>query len=266
MSIEGGSALNQAQRSLPGPIRSEAVTRASDHHELPRLRGNPLLEARARIADLSPENPVVEELRRRYAFGVPTPPALELIAAASPAGIVELGAGTGYWARLLHQAGVDVVAYDRWPPPCPENPFFAGSEPWYPVLPGDVAVIGRHVDRMLLVVWPTRNETWPAGALAHFHAAGGERVVFVGEGPGGRTGDSVFHCLLGDEGRCLSCELGVADTPCTCGIRPLWQATSSVEVGSWPGVDDDCIVYERVDDRRFLNRRRRRKPWTGEAG
>lgn len=30
--------------------------------------------------------------------------------------VVEMGAGTGYWAALLQQRGVDVVALDRHPP------------------------------------------------------------------------------------------------------------------------------------------------------
>jgi hypothetical protein len=51
-----------------------------------------------------------------YTLSVPTEPALGAIAEASPHGVVEVGAGTGYWARLLHDCGVDVVAYDLAPP------------------------------------------------------------------------------------------------------------------------------------------------------
>ncbi len=46
----------------------------------------------------------------RYGFSVPTDEALQLIASVSPQWVVEVGAGTGYWARLLNDVGVDVVA------------------------------------------------------------------------------------------------------------------------------------------------------------
>lgn len=29
-------------------------------------------------------------------------------------GVVEVGAGTGYWGSLLRNRGVDVICYDRW--------------------------------------------------------------------------------------------------------------------------------------------------------
>jgi len=168
---------------------------------------------------------------------------------------MELGAGTGYWARLLYERGVDVIAYDRWPPPSPENPFHGPSAPWYPVQAGDEQVVEHHLDRTLLLVWPTWNEAWPAGAVARFHAAGGRCLVIVGEGPGGLTGDTVFHALLGARGPCLACHLGVDDSPCVCAVRPLWQLVRSVELVRWAGADDACSVYERIDG---SQRRRRR--------
>ena len=57
----------------------------------------------------------VMPLRRMYSWGVPTEEALKAIIDVSPAGVVEVGAGTGYWAMLLHTRGVDIVAYDRTP-------------------------------------------------------------------------------------------------------------------------------------------------------
>src|SRR4051794_21992422 len=48
-----------------------------------------------------------------FAWAVPSDEAIEEIARHGP--IVEIGAGTGYWAWLLAQAGADVLAYDRAP-------------------------------------------------------------------------------------------------------------------------------------------------------
>ena len=47
---------------------------------------------------------------RLYSFATPTPPALDLLA--SLGDIVEVGAGTGYWAAALRARGVGVLAFD----------------------------------------------------------------------------------------------------------------------------------------------------------
>ena len=57
---------------------------------------------------------VVEPLTRSVGFGVPNEAALALVAKYGP--LVEVGAGTGYWAALLRARGVDVDAYDVQPP------------------------------------------------------------------------------------------------------------------------------------------------------
>ena len=50
-------------------------------------------------------------LAHSIAFAVPNQQALDVLAKHAP--LLELGAGTGYWASLLRGAGVDVLAYDR---------------------------------------------------------------------------------------------------------------------------------------------------------
>jgi hypothetical protein len=49
-----------------------------------------------------------------YAYAPPNAAALEALLARSP--LLELGAGTGYWVRLLRGAGADVLALDIAPP------------------------------------------------------------------------------------------------------------------------------------------------------
>lgn len=48
-----------------------------------------------------------------YAFAAPNSRALQALAELSP--ILEVGAGVGYWALLLKQAGVSVLATDELP-------------------------------------------------------------------------------------------------------------------------------------------------------
>lgn len=50
---------------------------------------------------------------RMYAFAVPTSEAIAVLKRYSP--VVEVGAGTGYWASLLRKAGADVTALDCQP-------------------------------------------------------------------------------------------------------------------------------------------------------
>jgi hypothetical protein len=184
----------------------------------------------------------------RYAFAVPTEEALRTVADASPGGVVEVGAGTGWWAHLLAERGVDVVAFDADPPPSPTSKWFAGSAPWHPVGRADESVVADHPGRTLLLVWPTRNEDWGGDAVARFAAAGGERLAYAGEAVGGRTGDDRLHALLGDLDRCWRCAYGVEDALCVCGVRPLWRRTATVELPHWDGYGDDLHLYERDRD------------------
>ncbi|MEO7557063.1 MAG: methyltransferase domain-containing protein [Acidimicrobiales bacterium] len=220
--------------------------------------GNPLFEERLRLGPVGVGDPTRDRLVRRYAYGIPGPDALEAIAAASPGGVVELGAGTGYWARLLHERGVDVVAYDPNPTADGANPSFDPAPAWFPVRVGNANDVVRHPTRTLLLVWPTWDQSWPGDAAAIHHAAGGASLVFVGDGPGGLTGDSVLHALLGEYGSCLACGLGVVDAPCLCAVDELWHLVRRVPVARWAGGSDACCVYERVDAPARTRRRRRR--------
>lgn len=215
-------------------------------NDLPTLDGNPLLDERERAGPIGRQHPLRQQLVRRYAYGIPTEESLDAIAAVSPAGVVELGAGTGYWARLLHDRGVDVVAYDCWPPSTGSNQFVDDMVSWFPVQAGDEHELAAHAERTLLLVWPTWNEAWPGEAVATFHQAGGTTLVFVGEGPGGLTGDSVLHASLGTYGACLACSLGVTDAPCVCGIPVLWRMVRRIAIPQWGDSDDACSIFERA--------------------
>jgi SAM-dependent methyltransferase len=192
---------------------------------------------------------------RRYGFAIPTSEALSVIVDRSPAGVVEIGAGTGYWAKLLQLRGADAVAYDIDPPPSATNAWHAGRKPWHPVRAANHEVVVAHRDRTLLLVWPTRNETWPADTIELFHRAGGRNLVYVGEGPGGRSGDDRFHALLGAIDHCYACQYDLSDAICTCTTPVLWAWTESVEIPRWEGFDDRLHVYEATQPSAPLRRR-----------
>lgn len=103
----------------------------------PASWANPYLDAWHRHRH-DPAAPGRDELLARFGFVVPDDAALQGIVEHSPHGVVEVGAGLGYWARLLADRGVDVVAYDIAPPP--DNRRFARVQPWFPVAAADERV------------------------------------------------------------------------------------------------------------------------------
>lgn len=88
-----------------------------------------------------------ERLVKRYAWAVPTEEAVRVIASHGP--VVEIGAGTGYWASLLRQVGTDVVAYDRSPH---DNHWCVGTHSLVEV--GGPEKASEHPDRTLFLCWP----------------------------------------------------------------------------------------------------------------
>ncbi len=90
-----------------------------------------------------------------FGFAVPTEEALVCIERWSPNSVVDLGAGVAYWAHLLDERGVDIVAYDIAPPPSAKNTWHAGRQPWHPVAHDGIDRAAAHSDRRLLVAWPS---------------------------------------------------------------------------------------------------------------
>ncbi len=155
---------------------------------------------------------------RRYAFAVPTRDALDRLASHAP--IVELGAGTGYWAHLLRARGVDCLAYDLAPPDRLPNPSRFHPFTWTDVAQGDADVLKLHADRTLFLCWPPYRDPLAARALALYRGA---TLVYVGEPTGGRTADAAFFDLLTRD----------------------WAPIEELALPNWPGTHDGLTVYRR---------------------
>jgi hypothetical protein len=93
------------------------------------------------------------DLAQRYAYVVPGERSLSLLGELGP--IVEMGAGTGYWAYRLRARGVDVIAYDLAPPDGERaNRYHAPTATWGDVVAADHAILAGHSDRALFLCWP----------------------------------------------------------------------------------------------------------------
>lgn len=196
----------------------------------------------------------------RWSWAVPNPAAITVLAGLGP--IVEVGAGTGYWARLITDAGGDIIAYDRTPPfehpgvdparprfLCDEwpegvNRFHPHARLWFDVREGDgVAAAAVHADRTLFLCWPPYDDPFGADAVRAYHAAGGRRVAYVGEGASGCTGDAELHALLGFEPWCHDCE---TDEGCGGHLGPsiVAETVADVALPQWDGIRDFLVVLE----------------------
>lgn len=188
------------------------------------------------------------DLRRRYAWAVPNERALEVIAGRSPGGVVEIGAGGGYWAMELQRRGVDVIAYDP-DPPGTADPEWAWHEnlAWTAVLPGDHTAAAWHPTRTLLMCWPMFGADWSHKAVQLYQ---GDTIIYVGEGPGGCTGDDLFHALIGAPGGCWHHDDDFNELPCPqdCpnNAAALFKETYQVIIPQWRGLHDRLTVHQRI--------------------
>jgi hypothetical protein len=135
-----------------------------------------------------------DEFRSRFSFAILDLATVERLSCFAP--LVEIGSGKGYWAWELRKAGIDIIATDS----LGKGRYWRSghwSEPWTPIEQIDAAdAVRQYSARNLLTVWPDEGRCWPSCALRSFR---GDKVLYVGEGPGGRTGNYEFHKILHDE-------------------------------------------------------------------
>lgn len=155
----------------------------------------------------------------KYAWTITDPDSVNFIRNVAYYGLVDPLAGTGYWAYVLAQIDVDVVCYDLHT--IDTNHWHKGMEPWVDVeqLDSTLAVV-KHPDRVLLLAWPPYGEDVGLNTIAAYQ---GDKIVYIGEGESGCTGNAAMHQLLDEEWRKLLTH------------RPV----------QWWGLHDLITVYER---------------------
>ena len=160
---------------------------------------------------------------RHLGFAVPTREAIEaIIKHVGGRQLVEVGAGAGLWACLLHDAGVDVVAYDNWAWHGNGRRRVSVGK-FFPVERGTQRkALSREGHReVLMLIWPPYSEGLAHNAVRNFR---GDRFIYIGEGDGGCTGCDRFHALLERD----------------------WELTEEVAIPQWWGIHDSVYLYERA--------------------
>ncbi|WP_283139726.1 hypothetical protein [Rhizohabitans arisaemae] len=139
-------------------------------------------------------------LQATYAYAIPSPETIAWMSDfCADLPIVELGAGRGYWAAQLAHSGLTVDAYDLEPPDRTKNVSFleaAGqADVWHPVYGLEEFTAGTN--HVLFLCWPPGwGDEMSSEALASFEKAGGERLIYIGEPKGGKTGNEAFFDTL----------------------------------------------------------------------
>jgi hypothetical protein len=157
------------------------------------------------------------KLTMQYAWAVPTEEAVRVIADLPD--IVEMGAGTGYWASLIAAAGGQIRCYDLHRGEA--NDYHWGDN-YYPQETRGVEVLRADARdcKTLLLCWPPYDEPFGYQCLRSFR---GHWLVYIGEDRGGCTGNyAMFRKLERD-----------------------WTEVRRVAIPQWCGIHDSMWVYER---------------------
>lgn len=162
----------------------------------------------------------------RWSWTVTAPWTVDFVADHVGPRVLDPMAGTGWWAALLRERGIDVAASDLNPPDGGEgNHWHKGAEAHTGVERADALDAVRAADpaRTLLLSWPIYNDPLGEQILDAYRDAGGRRVVYMGEGPGGCCGDDgLFQALHVD-----------------------WIEVADHGPVQWMGIHDQVLVFDR---------------------
>jgi len=158
-----------------------------------------------------------------FSFTIPYYEVLRKVASHSP--IVELGAGSGYWARCLAEMGAEVLAYDSFPPGEHSpwewqegNPWFDDS--WYGIIRGDETAAASHPDRALFMAWPMPQSPMAYNSLINYMNSGGQTIIYIGDPHPASSGDEHFYELLYKQ-----------------------REIETLDLYSWPGIKEKLLIY-----------------------
>ena len=156
-----------------------------------------------------------KNLVSRFAWAVPDDTAIKMICEYSP--IIEIGAGTGYWASLISEQGAKIICFDKF---LSDNTY-GHKKQYIPINSGDHTVLEKFSPKMtLFLCWPPCDEDMAYDCIKAFK---GKYFIYIGEGPYGCTGDDKFHEELENN----------------------WNWLNSHDIPQWSGLHDELNIYKR---------------------
>jgi hypothetical protein len=157
---------------------------------------------------------------RTYGFALVTNQEIDLIADFVDSPILSIGCGTGYIDQFLRFANLEVISTDL-VNPLDSTYDFREAQCAIELLEASQAIV-KYPDHAVLTSWPCYDERWAYSALACTKL--GTKIIYIGEGSGGCTGDDNLHEFL--ESKCTE------------------LAHSSML--QWSGIHDNLTIYERT--------------------
>jgi hypothetical protein len=135
---------------------------------------------------------VRSKLCKQFAWAIPCECAISEIAVYEP--LLEIGAGTGYWASLLRSRGIDILACDIAPPNLIEN-YYHVKMNYTEVLTGGPEILDSHAlhnGRTLMLCWPPYSDPMAYDCLRRYQ---GKYVIYIGEYQGCCAEGQFFELL-----------------------------------------------------------------------
>jgi hypothetical protein len=160
---------------------------------------------------------VREDFATQFGFGVPSQDILRAIIRHSTR-IVEIGSGTGFWARLLSDAGADIIATN----PEIEDKYAFTIGTYFKTLSMEATeAVLAHPDRDVLCIWPCYDENWAASAIRAMIP--GRILFYIGEDYG-CTADEDFRDVLEQD----------------------FERIDHQPMPQFPGLHDELFVYRKT--------------------
>lgn len=155
-----------------------------------------------------------QEMVCSYSWAIPSDEVINEIALYSP--LIELGSGTGYWAKLINDAGAEIQAFD-----IPNDSRYVFNDKFYPITEGSVEALDQYPNFNLFLCWPCYARPWAYQALQRFQ---GQFVIYVGESEGGCCANLDFFELLDRK----------------------FSLIKVCEIPQWPGLHDAVYFYKKL--------------------
>lgn len=149
-----------------------------------------------------------KQLVEEYSWAVPREDVIRYLAEFN--NLLEVGAGSGYWAHLVERAGGDVRATDLDPP---EETYISVENVGWSDLLVDIS------DSAVLMVWPPYDEGLAAGVARQKPS----HILYVGEQRGGCTAEDEFFDIVERE----------------------YGIIGKIDIPSYTGVKDNFFHYAR---------------------
>lgn len=136
------------------------------------------------------------ELTRTFSWSIPCKEAIDAIKQFARPPLIDVMAGTGFWAKVLNAAGIQTIPYDLHNA-AKYNPY--KHRPQMPIkrqnaLKTAYKIKNRGVPRDILLSWPPHGSPVAYDAVAMLPI--GSRIFYVGESGGGCTGDSALAAFF----------------------------------------------------------------------